>query len=453
MSRYVFRKQFKRRQFVATAALICLACHFQLCAQPIQIPVTGVGISGVFLDANGAVHLHDPNADEAQDARAKAIKAGVISKAVDKNENLCCISLPRLIPIIKELQLREKPIPDELRYLGGLTQIRYLFAYPDERELIIVGSCEPWDTTNPIEPIGKVTGHPIMQLDDLVAAMRTARNMRRGGENGGNFGCSINPEKGVADRVAKWAKAFANKPRPEKMPALAKAVGPQQIAFFNMHDNTRSAFVCVAADCKLKRFALGAEQSPVPGLGVAVEGSARVPDSHVWFDLSYDPILMSEDGFAFELKGQRLQVKAGEEEFNDKDATHKALNFAKQCTQKMPQLCASISAFADLRNVADLAMVATLIRLDKLDEKVKWDSLPVQAVIGWEVQTLPPPKTVDTVVTTANAALVHGGVSLGCETLLDPDLRKPDKKLTLKPVYDAVQKSIENNKVPVWTMP
>ena len=42
--------------------------------------------------------------------------------------------------------LREanKPIPDDLKYLGGLTQIRFVFAYPDQKDLIISGPAEPW---------------------------------------------------------------------------------------------------------------------------------------------------------------------------------------------------------------------------------------------------------------------------------------------------------------------
>ena len=418
-------------------------------AATLEIPAGGVGFSGLIMDAKGAIHFHEPDAKEMEEAKAKALKPVVVAK----EEKLCFISLPRLLPIIKELQLREKPVPDELKYLGGLTQIKYVFAYPDERELVIVGPYEPWDTTNPVQAVGKTTGRPIIQLDDLVAAMRTARSMHRGGENGGTFGCSISPAKGVEERVAKVTKEYAQKPRPEKMAALTKAIGPQQVKVFNTNENTRLALVCVAADCKLKRYALGVEAPPVPGIGVAVESSARVPNSHVWFELAYEPLLTSEDGFAFELKGPRLQVKVGEEEFSDKDATHRAVGFAKQMNQKMPQLCASVAAFADLQNMADLAVATTLIKIDKLDDKVKWDSLPVHAVIGWEILTLPPPKTVDTVVAYTNGAIVQGGVALGAEAYLDPDTRKVDKKNTLKPMYDTVQKMLDDVKTPIWATP
>jgi hypothetical protein len=410
-------------------------------AAPVTLPEGGFTISDISEDGKGALHYREPSPQAAEEARVKA-KAPLVML---KDEKLCYVSLPRLFPIIKELNLREKEIPEQLKYLGGMTRLHYVFVYPDEREIILVGSCEPWDSTNPAEAIGKVTGRPIMQLDDLVCALRTARLMRRGGANGGAFGCSIDPSKGVEGRVAKVMKDFATKPRPEKIDALVKAIGPQTIKVFNMNDDTRLALVCAAADCKLKRYALGVEQPPVPGIGVVVESTSRIPNSRVWFESAYDPLLVSEDGYAYQLRGPRLQVKVGEEMFTDKDATHRAVAFAKQFNLKMPQLCAAVPVFADLQNMADLAMAATLIRIDRLDDKVKADFLPVHAVIGWPIRNFPVPHTAETVVSTATSNLVSGGVSLASEPLLDPEKRAVDKKQTMAPVYEMVKKFAEDS--------
>jgi hypothetical protein len=430
-------------------AVVSLLGVSRAASQPLKIPAGGVETSGIVMDAKGDFTYRDPDPKAIEQARAKANAP----KAAAKDEKLVYISLPRLTPIIKELQLREKPIPEELTYLGGLTQIRYVLAYPEEKELIIVGTCEPWDKTNPIEPIGTVTGRPIIMLDDLVAALRTARTMRRGGENGGGFGCSIDPSKGVEDRIAKVNKEYAQKPRPEKMEALKKAIGPQVVKVFNTNDDTRLAFVCVAADCKLKRLALGVEPSPAPGIGTIIESSGKVPMSHIWFELAYDPVLSSEDGNAFALQGARLQVKVGEEMFNDKDATHRAISFAKQFNLAVPKLCAAIPVFQDLQNMGDLAMATTLMKMERMDDKVKWDSGVVHAVIGWEIMTLPHPHHVDTIVASPTGTVVHGGVFLSADPLLDPDKRKVDKKNTLGPIYEQVKKMIEDSKGPLLTAP
>ena len=437
------------RTAIILSVVFVLVCTFQAIAEPISVPAVGFESSGVIMDAQGEFTFRDPDPKTIEAARLKASA----SKVVKSDEKLAYISLPRLTPLIKEMQLREKPVPEEYRYLGGLTQIRYVLAYPEEHELVIVGPAEPWDTTNPVEPIGKITGRPIIQLDDLIAAMRTARKMRRGGENGGGFGCSIDPTKGVEDRIAKATKETAQKPRPEKMIALKKAIGPQAVKVFNTTDDTRLAFVCVAADCKLKRIALGIEPSPVPGIGTIVESSARAPLSHVWFELAYDPVLVSEDGNAFQISGPRLQVKVGEESFSDKDATRRAISFAKQFNMAAPKICAAIPIFSDLQNMGDLAMITTIFKMDKIDDKVKWDSLPVYAEIGWSVQNLPPPKNVETLVANTNGMVVSGGVFLSAEPLLDTEKRKLDKKNTLKPMYEQVRKMLEESKGPILSAP
>ena len=176
------------------------------------------------------------------------------------------------------------------------------------------------------------------------------------------------------------------------MEALKKAIGPSKVKVFNTNDNTRLAFVCAAADCKLKRFALGVEPCPFPGTGTIVEGSSKFPLSHVWFELAYDPVLSAEDGNAFQLSGPRLQVKVGEEMFSDKDATRRAVTFAKQFNLAEPKIAAAVPIFQDLQNMGDLAMLTTLMKVERMEDKVKWDALPVHAVIGWSVQTLPPPE-------------------------------------------------------------
>ena len=429
--------------------LISVAIILQAAADPIQIPVEGLSVNGIMLDSKGAIHFADPDPKAMEEARAKAKAASPIAH----DARLCYISLPRLTMAVKALREKDKEVPEEIRYLGGMTRIQYVFVYPDDRELVIAGPAEPWDATNPLEVVGKVTGRPVMQFDDLIAAMRTARSMRRGGENGGAFGCSIDFARGVEGHVAKLLKEHADKPRPEKLVLLAKGIGEQKVKIFNTDDDTRLAFICAAADCKLKRIALGVEEAPVPGIGAAVE-SSRAPTSHVWFEMAYQPLLASEDGYAFELRGARLQVKVGEDMFTDKDATHRAIAFARLFNLNMDKMCAAVPLFADLQNMADLSMVATLIRLDNLNDKVKWDALDVYAVIGWPVMTLPPARTVDALVNYTNGAICYGGVSLASEPLLDPEKRRKDVKQTLKPLYDGAQKLLEDTKAgPILARP
>ncbi|HYE99972.1 MAG TPA: hypothetical protein VEJ18_13720, partial [Planctomycetota bacterium] len=58
-------------------------------------------------------------------------------------DGLLYISLPKLFAEARRLREAKKPLPDEIRYLGGLTKLTYVFAYPDEKDLVIAGPSEP----------------------------------------------------------------------------------------------------------------------------------------------------------------------------------------------------------------------------------------------------------------------------------------------------------------------
>jgi hypothetical protein len=437
--------------------LFILACTISSPAAHAQFNgfVINSGAGGVYIDADGVVRYREnDDAKQLDDARTRAkLATAIATTGKDKDEQLCYISLPRLFEKVEALNDKGKDLPEELRYLGGLTQIRYLFVYPQDHDIVIGGPCEPIDSHNRLEPVGTRTGHPVMQLDDLVVAIRTAFDLRRGGANGGAFGCSIDPAPDSLEKSAKVMKDYANVPRPQRMEAMAKALGPQRVTVFNTAADTRLAFVCVAADYKMKRMALGIETPPVPGINVAVDNS-RGAASRVWFEAAYEPLIVSEDGNAFELRGQRLKLLAGEESFDPKGATRAAQNFANNFTKKMPQMCAAVPVFADLQNIADLSVVATLIRYDRLDDRVRWDNLSrLRAVIGWPVGQVPVPKQAETLVNYTSGSIAAGGVSLGVLPLIDKEARKPDAKNTLGAIRDEAKKLASEDNKPVVTSP
>ena len=195
-------------QLLACAATLCAFGFAPLRAQPIPMPEGGYDVNGIVMDAKGDFTFRETDAKSIEEARKKAM-APII---VNKDEKLTYVSLPRLTPLIKEMQLREKPVPEAYQYLGGMTQIRYVLAYPEERELVIVGPAEPWDSTNPVQPVGKVSGRPIIQLDDLVAAMRTARSMRRGGRTVGDLGVRLIRPRGPRSESPRSIRSMPKSP-------------------------------------------------------------------------------------------------------------------------------------------------------------------------------------------------------------------------------------------------
>ena len=123
---------------------------------------------GVYMDTEGNVKVREMDAN--QDLAAMRVRARAGADAA-KKEKLSYISLPRLFARVRALREANKPLPDDLKYLGGLTQIRFVFAYPDRSDLIIAGPAEPWtEDKDKLYAFGQRSGHPVMQLDDLITA-------------------------------------------------------------------------------------------------------------------------------------------------------------------------------------------------------------------------------------------------------------------------------------------
>jgi hypothetical protein len=388
-------------------------------AQVIFPPVFGTG-NGVYIDADGT--LHQRQTDTANDLAAQRLRAKALNQP-PKAQDLTYVSLPRLFAEVQSLTEQKKEIPENLRYLSGLTQIRYVFVYPDEHDLVIAGPSEAFDATIKTEPHGEVTGRPVLHLDDLVTALRSPRA----------FGCSLDPNPDSLNRSNAAMKEFANATRGERMNALKEAVGAQQVRLFGVPADTRIAFVTIAADYKLKRLMLGLDPMPVSGVGSPVDNS-RAAANRFWFEVNYAPLLVSPDGDAYELRGQRLLIKPGAFSRDTKGATESTKTFAKNFTAKIPQLATVVPLFADLQNVADLSVLSALINKDRLERRAGVDLGWILSENNYKTVAVPTPRTAETLVNYANGSLVAGGVTLDPSEVVAPRNRERDAKEALKPL-------------------
>src|SRR3954465_10821164 len=95
-------------------------------AQAIFPPVFGTG-NGVYIDAEGT--LHQRQTDTANDLATQRLRAKALNQP-PKAQDLTYVSLPRLFAEVQSLTEQKKELSDNIRYLSGLTQIRYVFVYP-----------------------------------------------------------------------------------------------------------------------------------------------------------------------------------------------------------------------------------------------------------------------------------------------------------------------------------
>ena len=399
-------------RLLSLSLLPTLALSLAALAQQPGVPATSPGsttlpVNGVSISADGVVSSRS---------------LGNTAKP-SRNEKLArtaYISLPRLLAEVKALADAHKPLPQEIQTLGGLTQLRYVFVYPAEHDIVLAGPAEPLDPARPGTPVGQVTGRPLMQFDDLVTILRAAYPKANV-----TVGCSIDM---TANALAKSGEAMKrlgpNAGDAQIRDELVKTLGPQDVRVFGVADSSRAALAMVSADYRLKRIAMAAEAAPVAGVGsVLTTGSAA---SRVWFVPQYDPLLVSAAGDAYELRGPRLRVEAGAKLFEPKGAPETATRFARNFSAKMPELAAKIDSLADLQNLTDMVILASLLRADGLPEKSAVDLTWILNDANYHPATFTAPKKADTLVQVSTDAISAGGILLSAPDFAAEKARQQD---------------------------
>lgn len=369
---------------------------------------------GVYIDPDGVLRTREVDTGKRlRDLRdaAKKEKPGA---------ELAYVSLPRLFAEARKKIDAGEPIPDEMRFLKGMVKLQYVFVFPDDGDLVIAGPAEPIVADFPGRPIGKWSGRPVLQLDDLVTALRTCGPART--ETA--FGCTISLTREISDRmqaaIQENTEAIKNEPkrRREICERIGEAGGLQPVDFYGLAPETRFAYVCLEADYLLKRHATGLDKSPV----VAAKSQLDLmtgPETQIhryWFESFYEPLRVSADGLAYELRGQSLQIKTRKsfKEEGDAEPSDVARKYGELATKHLPKLSETYLAWADLANVSDLGVLAALIGRDALHEKVGWD-------VAWVLDAYPVakvdvPQNARTLVnfrtTQTHVLLTAGGVKL-----------------------------------------
>jgi hypothetical protein len=385
-------------------------------------------VFGISVNPDGAIEFRQRDA-QSELNKIKSRRPLKESPA-DADKRLKFLSLVKITSDLRNAIESNKIIPNELKYLGGLTQIHYILLYPDQKDLVIAGPAEEIDATNVLQPRGKLSGRPVLQLDDLIAALRRAN----GPDAGKPFGCSIDPPPNAVERAQAVLARVGSSDRALLAREIAREMGPQQVRLFGAPPDSRLAFICVAADYQLKRYTTVTDPFPLPGIGHPVDNS-RPAGNGYWFEVNYDKLLVNADNTAYEIRGQRIQMKVGAIPFDAKGATERAKSWAAQVNKNIPALAAAAPIYADLQNVADLALLAALISKDKLAERASWDTSLLLDEGKYKTKSIPIPRTCDTIVNYAAGSLAAGGVSFNPNSSLGNDNREQDEKATLKPIH------------------
>jgi hypothetical protein len=367
------------------------------------IPIGNAVVGGVGISTDGFLQY-------------RQVTAAPAPAAASRKPDLLYVSLPGALAQWRAAQDAGQEAPADVRYLKGLTQIQDIFIYPADHDIVLAGPAEPFKADNPLEPLGTITHRPIVQLEDLIVALRAVQPAARRGPGGDLYGCSLENPANFQEVWKPTLDRFGTGPRATLQAEMKKALGPQQVKLYGVPGDTRVALTMLAADYRLKRLSMGLET--IAGLGNALGAEIAAP--RIWFEAAYDPLLVSADGSAFELRGPRLKVLAGPQQFNPEGSNEAQKRFGENFSKKMTDVAAKVEAIADLQNVTDCFLTAALVRQDRLLAKAGLDFawlLGAQGAAQYKTAALPVPRTAETLVHISGNVLAQGGVSLAYASL------------------------------------
>jgi hypothetical protein len=351
-------------------------------------------------------------------------------------------------------------LPDEIRFLAGIQRIQYVFVYPEENDIVLAGPGEGWKVDENASVVGVTTGRPVLLLDDLLVALRSVEEARRGG-----ISVSIDPTAEGTRRLNSFLSQQRNVKQmtPAFEEAMKQAFGPQQVTITGVPSESHFARVLVAADYRMKRIAMKLEPTPVQELVSYLDTISNLRASAIsnsrprwWLACNYQPLAASADGLAWELRGPGVKAMTEDEVINSDGKRREtgktspaAQKWADLMTENYDALSGRDPVFGELRNLMDMCVVSALIRKEHLMEKAGL-SIPLLSDPNSELKTevWNAPKTIapevsflkgkDSFIVTAS-----GGVSV-------ESWQVADKKEVVAEISQARDKAARGQRTSIW---
>jgi hypothetical protein len=358
-----------RRAFrLATLASIAVGLSLPVWAGGNRVSAVG----GVMVDVKGI--LTNATTDDTGNLRKVRLEAlQAVPADLNAPTELRMVSLRRLEQAIAEQDKKTAARTDDIKYLAGLQRVQYVFVYPELNDIVLAGPAEGWKIDDRGNVVGVNTGRPVLLLDDLLVALRTAEAAANGG-----ISCSIDPTQEGLNRLQNFLNA-KQQAGPAVISGIEENLGMQTITITGVPATSHFARVLVAADFKMKRLAMNFDKSPVKGMPSFLQmiGNGKLTNMmpRWWLTTNYESLLKDPDGLAWEIRGPGVRAMT-EDELIGAGGTRQqtgrsnpvAQQWADTMTAKYEELSLKDPIFGELRNVMDLALVAALIAKEGLRE-------------------------------------------------------------------------------------
>jgi hypothetical protein len=369
------------------------------------------GVGGVFIDARGILSIkvfRDPTRalTRARQAAAKAM----LSADVLKDSQLRKISINRLEAAMAGIKARGEIELIEMKYLAGLTRITHVFFYEETGDIVIAGPAEGFYEDISGRAVGITSGHAVLELQDLIAALRA---YSPDGRRENVISVSIDPTQEGLQRM----NQFLSRVSPQQAIAnprllaqqLKQNLGLQKVTVKGIPPKSHFAQVLVEADYRMKLIGIGLEQPPVRITTyiskASPRGVARNAMQRWYFTPNYDCVMVSDDGNAMHMTGDGVKL-VSEHEMVSGDGKRIASGkfdkasqqFVQSFTRMYPQLAARAPVYAQLRNLMDLSIAAAYIQQQDFYGRAGWTMDLFGSEENFPIATYPVPATVDSAV-------------------------------------------------------
>ena len=411
-------------------------------------PVIGPNgaVGGVAVDTNGIVSRVEP-AEEAK-LRGQWLQAQLqINQDVVVDTNLRVISLARLDRAITQLNAAGKLPSQEMFFLAGLRKIEYVFAVPEQNDVLVAGPAGAWKANSAGEVVSVKDGQPILRLDDLISALRSASAADAGG-----ITCSIEPtQQGLKNyaRVRARMRSFSK----QAVRAMEQAMGAQQVIVTGVETDSHFARVMVAADYVMKRLAMGFDQSPIDDMPSYMNllrtksNAGPITSPRWWMTADYLPMQCTPDRLAWRIRSRGIKTLT-EDSLLDQEgqrttqvkANPVAQQWADTMTDNYQRLSAELPIFGELQNCIDLAVAGALIASEGLLAQADCKLTLLDDPDRFQLPRYPTPATIPSQASLVKARRgwlisVSGGVEIDAWTVVS----KVEEDAGLTPLYQKSQ--------------
>ncbi|MCP4190069.1 MAG: DUF1598 domain-containing protein [Planctomycetaceae bacterium] len=340
--------------------------------------------AGVVIDPQGVLSVRRVDPTGRLDRRRRQQAAAALDPDLARPSDLRKVSLNRLEHSVSELLAAGQRPTDDMLYLAGLTEIQYVFYYPETGDIVIAGPAEGFMLDDMARPRGIVSGRASLQLEDLIVALRAygpnSQPVR-------SVGVSIDPTKEGLTKMQEFLTQFGRRAVPADtrriVDGLKSSLGHQVVSVRGVPATTHFANVLVEADYRMKLIGIGLEQPPVKIASYVRRASPSKVSRNAlqrWFFIpDYESVRVSDDGLAIALEGDRVKLVGADElvradgtRVKSRSGDRASQMFVQSFTARYPELAQKAPVYAQMRNLIDMLIAAAYIQEQDFYGQADW---------------------------------------------------------------------------------